>query len=54
MRDSVSADNILVNKLLDLSEHDGREHFSFNPFGEVVDSHYNVLNATSAFGKLTD
>ena len=51
---SVSADNILVDKLPDLGGRDGREDFSLNPFSEVVDSHYSVLNVTSTFGKLTD
>ena len=51
---SVSENNVLVDKLLDLRGRDGRESFSFNPFGEIVDSHYSILNATSAFGKLTD
>ena len=50
----VLADNDLVDKLIDFSRCDECECFSFNPFGEVVDSHYNVLNATSSFGKLTD
>ena len=54
MRYSVSAYNVLVDKLLDLSGRDRREHFNFHSFGEVVDSHYSVLNATSAFGKLID
>ena len=40
--------------LLDLGGRDERECLSFNPFGEVVDSHCSVLNATSSFGKLTD
>ena len=54
MQYSISADNILVDKLLNLSGRDGCECFSFNPFGEIVDNHYSVLNTTSAFGKLTD
>ena len=51
---SVLTDNILVHKLLALSKRDGSECFSFNSFGEVVDSHYSILNATFAFGKVVD
>ena len=49
--DSILADDVLVNELLDLCGRDGRERFCFNPFSEVVDSHYCVLHTTSSFGK---
>ena len=37
-----------------LRGHDERECFYFNPFSEVVDNHYYVLDATSSFRKLTN
>ena len=51
VRDSVPVDDVLVNKRLDLYRCDGHECFYFNPFIEVVDSHYCVLHTTSSFGK---
>ena len=51
---SVSTVNVLVDKLLDFDGHDGHECFGLNPFGEVVNNHYSVLNATSSLRKLTD
>ena len=51
---SISANNILVDKLLDLKGHDRRDCFSFNSFGEVIDKHYSILNATSVVRKLPD
>ena len=54
MGDSIPTDDVLVNELLDLYECDGHEHFCFNPFGEVVDSYYYVLYATSSVGKSTN
>ena len=49
--DSIPADDVLVDELLDLCRHDGRKHFCFNPFSEVVDNHYCILYTTSPFGK---
>ena len=37
--DSILADDILVDELLDLYGHDGRKRFYFNPFSELVDNH---------------
>ena len=48
------ADDVFVYEVLYLGRRDGRECFSFNPFGEVVDSHYSVLNMTSPFGELAN
>ena len=52
--DSVPANDVLVDKLLDLHRRDGRESFCFNTFSEVVKSHYSVLHTTSSFGKSTN
>ena len=49
--DSISVDDVLVDGLLDLWGRDGRERFWFNPFSEVVDSHYCVLYTTYSFEK---
>ena len=54
MGDSILADDILVDELLDLYWRDGCKHFCLNLFSEVVDSHYCILYTTSPFGKLTD
>ena len=50
----VSADNVFVHELLNLGRRDGHECFGFNPFDEVVDSHYSILNTTSPFEKLAN
>ena len=51
MGDSVPADNVLVDELLDLYGLDGHERLCFNPFSLVVDNHYFILHSTSSFGK---
>ena len=51
MGDIILIDDVLVDELLDLCGLDGCESFCFNPFSEVVDSHYYVLYTTSSFKK---
>ena len=51
MEDSVLADDVLVDELLDLRGRDGRKCFYFNPFSKVVNSHYCILHTTSSLGK---
>ena len=52
--DSIPTYNVLVDEFLDLCRCDGRKRLCFNPFNEVVDSHYCVLYITSPFGKSAD
>ena len=49
--DSIPTNDVMIDELLDLCECDGHKHFCFNPFSEVVDSHYCVLYTTTLFGK---
>ena len=49
--DSIPADYVLVDELLDLYGRDSHERLIFNPFSEVVDSYYCVVYTTSPFGK---
>ena len=51
VEDSISANDVLVDELFDLCERYGCKCFCFNPFIEVVDSHYCILYTTSPFGK---
>ena len=50
----VSTNDVLIHEFLNLGRRDGCECFNFNPFGEVVNSYYNVLNATSPIGKFAN
>ena len=51
MEDSIPANDVLLNELLDLFRHGGHERFYFNPFSEVIESYYCILHTTSSFGK---
>ena len=52
--DSILADDVLVDKLVDLCGRDGHKRFCFNPFSEVVYSHYHLLYTTSPFVNSAD
>ena len=52
--DSILANDVLVEELLDLCGCDGYKYFCFNSFSEVVDNHYCVLYTNSPFRKPTD
>ena len=52
--DSIPANDILVDKFLDLCERDGPKCFYLNSFSEIVDNHYCVLYTSSPFGKSAD
>ena len=54
MQHSVLADDALINELLNLSRLNRCECFGFDPFGEIVDSYYSVLNATSSLRELAN
>ena len=54
MGDSIPADDVLVDELLNICVCDGYERFCFNLFSEVVNSHYYILHTTSSFGEPTD